>query len=521
MSNSKSYRFYEAVPAILTWITLLGMVAASRFAPAWAAIFIIVFDTYWFFKTVFLSLHLRFAFRKTRENLEVNWLEKIKELGKNWNDLYHLIVIPMSVEPYEVMYDTFNSLKNMDYPKGKIIIVLSTEERVEGSIEVARKIENQFGAEFYKFLVTEHPQNIEGEIIGSGSNETWGAKEAKRLIIDPENIPYEKILVSVFDADTQIPSGYFARLVYCYLTAEKPDMSSYQPIPLYNNNIFEAPALGRVVSLSATFWHMLQQARAEKVTTFSSHSMPFKALVEVGYWQTDVVSDDSRIFWQLYLHYKGDWRVVPMLYTVSMDANVAPTFLGTAKNIYKQQRRWAWGVENVPYILRGFRKNKDIPFWKKTHWVFHKIEGFHSWSTNAILIFALGWLPVMLGGEVFNKTLLSFNLPNITRTIMTFASVGIVSSAVLGMVLLPSRPEWFKFRHKIFYVIQWALLPLSMIVFGAFPAIEAQTRLALGGKFRLGFWVTPKARVTQKRKGGSGERDVSPVQEIIPNEPPH
>jgi len=506
MQNPETNRFFEAVPAILTWTTLIGMVVASRFAPVWAAIFIIIFDTYWFFKTVFLSLHLRYAFNKTRANLEVDWLGEVKKLGKSWEDIYHLIVIPMSVEPYEVLRDTLGTLLGMNYPKDKVIIVLSSEERVDGSFEIAKRIEKEFGSEFYKFLATEHPVNIEGEIVGSGSNETWGAKEAKRLLIDPAGISYEKILVSVFDADTQIPKGYFGRLIYCYLTAENPDKSSYQPIPLYNNNIYEAPALGRVVSLSATFWHMLQQAREERVTTFSSHSMPFKALIEVGYWHTDVVSDDSRIFWQLYLHYGGDWRVVPMLYTVSMDANVAPTFWETAKNIYKQQRRWAWGVENVPYIMDGFLKDEKIPLSKKVHWIFHKIEGFHSWATNAILIFALGWLPIILGGESFNQTLLSFNLPNITRIIMTFASIGIVSSAVLGMALLPSRPEWFKFRHKVLYVVQWAFLPFSMIVFGAFPAIDAQTRLMLGGKFRLGFWITPKNRSNPEARKGVGEK---------------
>jgi len=77
---------------------------------------------------------------------------------------------------------------------------------------------------------------------------------------------------------------------------------------------------------------------------------------------------------------------------------------------------------------------------------------------------------------------------------MTFASFGIVSSAILGMILLPKKPDWFHFRHSILYVIQWALLPLSMIIFGAVPALDAQTRLMLGGKFRLGFWITPKDR---------------------------
>ena len=495
MEKSLRTRFFESIPAVLAWSTLILMVVASKYIPTWAAVFIITFDTYWFFKTIFMSLHLRSAFNKMRENMKVNWLEEVKKLGKDWQDIYHLLILPMSTESYEVVRETFDTLRELNYPKGRLIIVLGIEERVgESAKQIADKIKKEFGEEFYKFLITTHPSDIPGEMIGKGSNETWAAKEAKRLIIDPEGIPYEKILISVFDVDTQVPPEYFGRLIYSFLTAEHPQRSSYQPVPLYNNNIFEAPAMGRVVALSATFWHMLQQARAEKVTTFSSHSMPFKALVEIGFWDTDIVSEDSRIFWQCYLHYDGDWRVVPLLYPVSMDANVAPTFWKTMGNIYKQQRRWAWGSDNIPYILNGFRKTKGISLWRKFHWAFFKIEGFHSWATNALLIFALGWLPIILGGEAFNDTLLSFNLPNITRIIMTFASFGIISSAVLGMILLPPHPDWFRFRHKILYVVQWALLPFSMIVFGAIPALEAQTRLMLGGKFRLGFWVTPKER---------------------------
>jgi len=404
-------RFFEAIPAVLAWSTLVLMVVASHFVPTWAAIFIIVFDTYWFFKTVFLSMHLRYAFNRMRENMKVDWLSEVKKLGVEWDDVYHLVVLPMSTEPYDVMRETFKSLSRVNYPKNKFIIALSIEERVgDDGREIARKIKEEFENDFFRFIVAEHPDGLPGEIVGSGSNETWGAREAKKLVIDPLGIPYEKILVSVFDADTQISPDYFGRLMHCFLSAEYPQKSSYQPVPLYNNNIFDAPAPARIVALSATFWHMLQQARAEKVTTFSSQSMPFKALVDIGFWQTDIVSDDSRIFWQLYIHYDSDWRVIPMLYPVSMDANVSSSFWGTMKNIYKQQRRWAWGVENVPYIMKGFFRNKKIKFTKKLHWVFTKIEGFHSWATNALIIFALGWLPLVLGGENFNDTLLSFNL---------------------------------------------------------------------------------------------------------------
>jgi hypothetical protein len=252
--------------------------------------------------------------------------------------------------------------------------------------------------------------------------------------------------------------------------------------------------LARVISFSSTFWQMMQQSRPEKLTTFSSQSLPFRVAVDIGFWDKDIVSEDSRIFWQAFLRYHGNFRAVPLFFPVSMDANVAPTFWGTMKNLYKQQRRWAWGVENIPYALLGFQKDPKISKELKRYWTFHKIEGFHSWATNSLIIFAMGWLPVALGGKAFNGTLLSYNLPFITRGIVQLSMVGIATSAMLSIMLLPPKPPWFRKRHYLLYVIQWALIPLTLIIFGAFPALEAQTRLMLGGKWRLGFWVTPKGR---------------------------
>ena len=492
-------KLLEILPGFLSLTTLFLIVLISWKMPVISAIFIILFDTYWLLKTIYLYFHLRITFVQMKKNLKINWIEKLNNENKNWKDIYHLIIFPMYKEPYEVVAESFESLLKTNYPKDKFIVVLATEERAgEEAKKTALKIEKNFGNSFFKFLITNHPANLEGEIPGKGSNETWAGKQAKKIIIDPLKIPYEKILVSVFDIDTQVFPEYFGRLTYVFLNTENNLRAIYQPIPLFTNNIYEAPALARVIAFSSTFWQMMQQSRPHKLTSFSSQSIPFKTLVEIGFWHTNIVQEDSRIFWQCYLHYNGDFKVVPLIYPVSMDANASPSFWKTMKNLYLQQRRWAWGVDDIPYLIYGFIKNKLIPLRKKIYWSLHIIEGFWSWATNSIIIFSLGWLPLVLGGKNFNYTILSYNLPKITGLILQISTIGVITSAFLAIILLPPKPPWFGKHHYLIYIVQWFLLPFVLIVFGSIPALEAQIRLMLGGRFRLGFWVTPKQRIKKE-----------------------
>ena len=485
------YRALEIFPGALAWATLSGMVLASYFVPVYAAFFIIFFDLYWLIKTVFLSLHLRANAKRMQMHLEIDWQERLGRL--RWEHLWQLVILPMSRERYEVVEGSVEAILKSVWPKERMILVLSYEERFVGrGLEVVNKIYEKYKGNFPNFLVTMHLKDLSGEIPGKGANESWAAKEAKKLFIDPKKIPYENIIVSSFDIDTQIYPQYFECLAWNFLTAASPAKSSYQPVPVFNNNIWDAPALSRVVATSSTFWQMMQQERPERLTTFSSHSMSFKTLVDFDFWQTNIVSEDSRIFWNSLLLYDGQYESIPLSYPVSMDANLAPTFWRTVKNVYKQQRRWAWGVENFPYVVFGFLKNNKIPFQKKLYYTFNMIEGYWSWSTNAILLFALGWLPVLLGGKEFNTLVLAYNLPTITRAIMTFAMVGLITSAIISMQLLPPRPPHYGRLRAASMVMQWILVPFTVVVFGAIPALEAQTRLMLG-KY-LGFWITPKHR---------------------------
>jgi hypothetical protein len=126
-----------------------------------------------------------------------------------------------------------------------------------------------------------------------------------------------------------------------------------------------------VVETGSSFFQLIETTDPERLVTFSSHSMSFKALVEVGYWSADMISEDSGIFWKSYLHFDGQYQVVPMPMTLSMDIVAAGSWWGTVRSLYKQKRRWAWGVENFPLVMRGFLANKKISFYDYTK---HKLK---------------------------------------------------------------------------------------------------------------------------------------------------
>lgn len=396
-------------------------------------------------------------------------------------------------EPDEVIIETIEHIQNSHWPRDRFIVALAVEERADKDVEErARLIAHRFQGTFGFFEVTVHPMNLPGEIAGKGSNASWAISRIKENIIDVNHIPYEDVLVSAFDIDTQVYPNYFYCLTYHFLTAEKPHRSSYQPVPIYNNNIWDAPFFSRIVAVSNTFWQMMEQERPERLVTFSSHSMSFKMLVDVGFWQKNIVSEDSRIFWNGLLRYDGDYRVVPLSYPVSMDANIGKTFWQTVKQVYRQQRRWVWGAENIPYLLFGFWKNKKIPFGEKVRYICIQLEGFWSLATNPLLLFSVGWFPLLLGGDAFNTTLLSYNLPRTLQILMTFALLGLFVIVPISWSFLPPRPKGRSIIHSLFMIIQWIFIPITMIVFGSIPGLETQTRLMIGEP--LGFWVTPKYR---------------------------
>ena len=494
-ADHKLYRALEIMPAFLSWFTLLGLIFLSWLKPIWVAFFIIAFDIYWLLLVLFLGLHLIVAYRFLQKNIKIDWKKLCLGID-GWQDVRHLVILPVYNEDKEIIRTALQSLIDDGYPSNKMIVALTMEERAgKEKLQSYKEVIEQYQDKFLYFYYTVHPDGIIGEQKGKGANQAWAGRRIKNNIIDKYNIDYDQIIASVFDIDTIVHPGYFYRLTYAFLTVPDRYKASYQPVPVYNNNLWQAPFFARVAAMSNTFWQMMQQIRDEKLATYSSHSMSWRALVDIDFWSTNMVSEDSRIFWHCYCHYNGNYRVEPLYFPVSMDVVMDKTSWNTMRNLYKQQRRWGWGVENLPYIMFNFwKRRKTIKKRNAVSRIFTQLYGFHSWATNALIIAVIGWLPLFLGGSDFAATVLSGNLPNVTRTLMLLAMAGLGLSAIISTLLLPKHQHKLTYFNYFIIIIQWIILPVSIIIFGAIPALEAQTRLALGGKWRLGFWVTPKER---------------------------
>ncbi len=528
-------RCWEVLPGLQFWTVFLGSIFLSAYKPVWAALFIICFDLYWVLKAINVSLHLIAAYRKFRVMVTLDWLDFISRLsdtpsfikllearvllakkplekyylkaesdrlrswfamragktGPDYRAYYHLVILPFVDESFEVLDNTLQALTQIRYPTDRIIMVLASEERAgEAALVVAKQIKEKYKPTFPLLYITVHPDGLEGEIKGKSANASW-AVQTMLPVLEQWSIAVDQVIVSNFDSDTIVHPQYFARVMYEFLTASKPYQSSYQPIAVYNNNIWDSPAFIRVVSVSNSFWQFTESSRPDRLRTFSSHSMTLRALVEVGFWRKDIINEDGYIFWQCYLHYAGDYQVIPLFIPISLDTCLADTTWQTLKNQYKQKKRWAYNVEYYPTLIPALLRSK-APFWDKAYKLFQYIEGNFNWATASILISSMGLLPLYLGGDAFWETTIAYNLPTTTKTLMTIATFFLIFSVYINLILLPPRPKKYGISRSVMMYLQWFLVPITSIVFGSLPAIEAQTRLMFG--WYMEFWVTPKAR---------------------------
>ena len=527
-------RIFEILPGLISWTTLIGMTVLAFMKPLAAAIIVIAFNLYWFLRLVYMTIFLVLSYIRLNIEKRTHWMKRIaiideilaarpslpstlkeypkasiftsdyffqkeiRNLKQSGNlppsskDIYHLVIYPIAKESREIVEPGVKSLVQQQFPAERILLVFALEERAQEAVKSSVKaLAQEYKNSFFDLLVIPHPNNMPGEARVKGANTTFAAKLAAQYFKD-KGIPSEHIVVSCFDADTVVTPEYFSCLTYYFMITPNRIRSSFQPIPVYHNNIWDVPGFARVMDSGSSFFQLIEATNPEKLVTFSSHSMSFQALAEIGYWPVDMISDDSAIFWKAYLFYDGEYQVVPMYVTLSMDIVAENNWLRTAKSIYKQKRRWAWGVENFPIVMRGFLHSEKISFYNKFRHGFKLLEGYVAWASWSFLSSIIGWLPILFAGREFEHSVIYYNAPRISGTIFHLASLSLLISIVVSLLLLPKTKIRYPWRIKILHAFEWLLVPVIFILLSAMPALDAQTRLMLGR--HMEFWVTDKRR---------------------------
>ena len=491
-------RWLEIIPGFTSWVIIIGLTTASIFFPYVAATIIVAFYLYWLLRLIYMTTFLAVSYFCLNKEKNTDWLQRINEANtKNpslptSNTIYHLVLFPVIKEGADITEPAVAAIKYQSFNRKQIIVVFALEERAQEHIKedianICKKYKNDF---FDCFFVI-HPSNIAGEARVKGANVTYAARYANDYL-KAHHINPDHVIVSCFDADTVVDTQYFPCLTYHFITTPDRDRASFQPIPVYNNNIWHVPGFARVLEIGSSFFQLIEATNPDKLVTFSSHSMSFKALVDVDYWPVDMISDDSAIFWKCYIHYDGNYRTVPMYVTLSMDVAVGNDLWDTIKSVYKQKRRWAWGVENFPLIIRAFLMKNDIPLWDKIRHAFKMYEGHVSWASWGFVLSIIGWLPILFAHPDFESSVVYYNVPFIAGTIFNLAFVSLLISIFLSIALLPKTNQRFGWALKFGHALEWLLVPGILLFLSALPALDAQTRLMFG-KY-MEFWVTDKKR---------------------------
>lgn len=489
-------RFLEMLPGILTWVALTSPLWLSFTLPFAVAYLIIVAQIYWLINALKIAVLIYLGYKRMDWARKQPWQSLLKsDFDKSWEDYYHLILLPTYKEDIKVLQPAFDAIAESSFPKERIFLAVGFEERdnpekIKQTSEYLKAFSEKIGGVF----ISIHPAGLPGEIAGAGSNKNWMIKNASKELhkrkIDPK-----KVLATTLDADFVIHKEFLAGALHKYLSTPEDirDKRSYTGVFLYYNNYWQAPTPMRLIASGTAFWQMAEMVGSDKYMNYSSMSINMQSLLDIGGWIPDKVNDDSGFYWKAYFHFKGNYKVIPHYVPITADAVLDVNLYKTFQNQYLQLKRWAYGVEHIPYVFREYFKNRDIDFWDKTDKLLFVLWANLKWGTLALFITFAGFLIPYINPN-YSQNAVAINLPIISSWILTAAFLGMFATIFVHEKTAPKRPENWGIIVRVWSYIQWLLVPVVLVTISTLPAIDAQTSLLFGK--RLEFRVTNKARLT-------------------------
>jgi cellulose synthase/poly-beta-1,6-N-acetylglucosamine synthase-like glycosyltransferase len=526
--RTKAYRFFEMLPAFLSYGAIILLIVLSLLSPLLAAVYLLLIIITVLVKAVGIGIHTISGRKNLDDAQNVSWHKRLLELEnpeKSYSliqnsqsrefgfdahaenlrlvaaapstfpkpsNLYNVVIIATFNETIDVLEPTVQSVLDATYSNKQIILVVAYEERGGEAIEkTVTTLKGKYGSRFKAFLLVKHPKNLPDEVIGKGANLTYAGFFLKEWL-KKEKIKYSDVLVTTLDSDNRPHRTYLDYIMYEYIVHEDRKHLSYQPIALFLNNIWDAPAPMRVVATGNSFWNIISSMRPHTLRNFAAHSQPMDALVEMNFWSTRTIVEDGHQYWRSYFYFAGNYSVVPIFVPIYQDAVMSDTYLRTLKAQFTQLRRWAYGASDIPYVMtRLFTKHRNVPLAGGIARLLRLIDGHITLACVPILVAFGGWVPLLLNTQAA-RDIAAHQLPEVISTVQRIAMVGLIVTIFLSFKMLPPRPERYKRRRSVWMIAQWALMPFTAILYSAVSAFNAQTHLLLG-RYLTKFDVTEKA----------------------------
>ncbi|PID33271.1 hypothetical protein CR969_01625 [Candidatus Saccharibacteria bacterium] len=523
------YRFFEMVPAMISYGAIIVLFVLSIINPAWASIYLLLVILSMFIKIFGITYHMLRGRRRMERASVVDWHARLADLedpkaayaknhGKKSDEIghdhhienlrliaaseegyfpkpsqiYNVLIMPAYNESIDVIEPAVKTLLDSTYDLSRLIVVFAYEERGgEGIRKTAETLKRRYSKHFHSFHLTEHPKGLPNEVVGKGGNITYAGRWLKTYL-EEQKIAFSDVIVTTMDCDNKPHPTYFDYLTYEYIVNENRKHLSYQPICLFTNNIWDVPAPMRVVATGNSFWNIIVSMRPYALRNFASHAQPMDALVEMDFWSVRTIVEDGHQYWRSYFYFGGNYEVAPIYVPIYQDAVLSDSYPKTLKAQFVQLRRWAYGASDIPYVAeRVFTKKRNVPFWAGFTRFVRLLDGHVTLACVSILVAFGGWVPLLVNNEAA-RSVAAHQLPDVVSILQQIALIGLVVAIFSSFKLLPPRPERYKKSRNVWMVLQWALMPVTAVVYSSAAAYVSQTKLFLG-KYLDKFDVTDKA----------------------------
>jgi len=478
--------FFDKIIPLLTWVLITFPIWMSPFHPAVVAYFIIAFDLYFLYKSLTTAYHATLSFKAIHAAARINFAKKILATPSA-SQINHFIIIPNYKEPLYKLESTIKCLAGNDTPYKNLYLVLAFEKREQEALEKSKKITERFRP-FFKGIIEAYHTLTNDEAPGKASNQTYAAKIVSRFVQE-NNLNDENSIITICDADSQLPKNYFSYLTYRYLKDKERLYHFYwAPVFLYNN-FWRLPFFVRIQATLSSVLRLAFLSQKENLIQISTYSTSLWLLKKVGFWDVDIIPEDWHIYYQAFFTLGAKVRTLPLYTIVNGDAVYSGGIFKTLMNRYEQEKRWAWGVTDIGYTLKKLFITPKIGFRVKLKKILYLAETHLFWPTSFFILTLSSSVPPLIN-PVFKRTVLGYLLPQLSGLILTVASLMLIAYIYLDIKLRKRVAVDTKLLNLPLILIQWYLLPLISFFLSSLPALESHTRLLLGKKLK--YKVTEK-----------------------------